>query len=435
MKRRGVIDELPSGKFRARAWNERVKRYAAAGTWATREEAQHAIDTWRSERPPAGLTLAGHGESFLPRRRLAVTDWAKDEDRWRVYIERDELGRTPLRALRRRHVVDWLEGLERRGLAPQTRRNALNLLRASLADALDRELIAENPARDVRVKKRHKDAPVDDVWTILDPDEQLALLNAVPVEEWHTVAFALGAGVRNTEQWSLLVEDFDLESRLVVVKRGKPGLSTKTGRARELPLFGVALDAAREALERQKKSCPYAFPSPRTNTRRYPSSHPSGWHAWVQKAKIGRSVRWYDLRHTCATSLLAGWWGRKWTLDELAKLLGHTSTKTTERYAHKLDETLRAAGRSTGFHGVLAESANSRASFGIRTRDLRFTNPRNLEGFSGIAVENYRKRSTERDDQLAGKLLEATRLAYQTTNRIAQARVRHLLREAAEHVA
>ena len=49
---------------------------------------------------------------------------------------------------------------------------------------------------------------------------------------------------------------------------------------------------------------------------------------------------WHLLRHTCATSLLCGWWGERWTLAEVGKLLGHTSVRTTEMYAHLLDSEL-----------------------------------------------------------------------------------------------
>lgn len=71
--------------------------------------------------------------------------------------------------------------------------------------------------------------------------------------------------------------------------------------------------------------------------------HPKAWRSWLAAAGIKRRVRWHDLRHTCATALLAGWWGRKWTLDEVAKMLGHGSTQVTERYARKLNETLEQA--------------------------------------------------------------------------------------------
>jgi len=52
---------------------------------------------------------------------------------------------------------------------------------------------------------------------------------------------------------------------------------------------------------------------------------------WLRAAGIERRVRWHDLRHTCASSLVAGWWGRQWSLEEVREMLGHSSVLVTER--------------------------------------------------------------------------------------------------------
>ncbi len=430
-KRNGTLEQLPSGKWRARKKNA-SGRYVSLGTFDTEQEARLAL-----ERPlpqPGAITLLDFGDRYLMRRRDRVSDWKNDEGRWRLYVEPAAIAAVPLVELKRRHVKDWLGELGRKGLAAQTQRNALNILRGALWEALEDELITENPARDVRLPRKARDEDADQKWDVLYPDEQLALLNAVPVEEWHTIAFALGTGVRPSEQWMLELAGINLDERECLVRKGSPEKGPKSGKIRRVPLFGVALDAAREATDRQRRGCPWAFPAPRTNERRALKSHPSGWHDWLRAAGITRRIRFYDLRHTCATSLLAGWWGRKWTLDELAQLLGHGSVKQTERYAHRLNEVLRRAAAGTGFHGTLSESANTRASFEIRTRDLRFTNPRTVSGFSGLAVADFHERSTRRDSRLAFVMLEATRLAYRGNDRLAKARVVELLREGADIV-
>ena len=51
-------------------------------------------------------------------------------------------------------------------------------------------------------------------------------------------------------------------------------------------------------------------------------------------------ARWHLLRRTCATALLCGWWGTKWKLEEVGKVLGHISVRITEMYAHLLDSVL-----------------------------------------------------------------------------------------------
>jgi integrase len=59
-----------------------------------------------------------------------------------------------------------------------------------------------------------------------------------------------------------------------------------------------------------------------------------------------RHVRWYDLRHTCASSLVSGWWTtERWTLDMVKVYLGHASRLSTERYAHLGELAMTQAAR------------------------------------------------------------------------------------------
>lgn len=53
-----------------------------------------------------------------------------------------------------------------------------------------------------------------------------------------------------------------------------------------------------------------------------------------------RAVRFHDFRHTFASHLIMGTWGRAWRLEEVQILLGHTSITTTQRYAHLAPEGL-----------------------------------------------------------------------------------------------
>jgi hypothetical protein len=52
---------------------------------------------------------------------------------------------------------------------------------------------------------------------------------------------------------------------------------------------------------------------------------------------------WYCLRHSCATSLLEGWWGPPWSLEEVSEMLGHSSVSVTEGYIHSTGSRLRGA--------------------------------------------------------------------------------------------
>jgi hypothetical protein len=58
-------------------------------------------------------------------------------------------------------------------------------------------------------------------------------------------------------------------------------------------------------------------------------------------------VRFHDLRHTCASHLVSGTWGRRWSLEEVQRVLGHGSRSTTERYAHLAEDALDHAAAQT----------------------------------------------------------------------------------------
>jgi integrase len=430
---KGSVEQLPSGRFRARKPHPITGKLVSCGTHDTETEAAHAL-TLPIDVPRKGLTLGSYWPKVLERRKKRVFDWKNDEGRWSLYVEQHQISKLPLREIKRRHLREWLDWMRDRGLASQTCKNALNLVRCALHDAVEDELIPVNPARDLRLHKS-TEARSDDPWTILDPDEQYALLSAVDEDEWHTVAGMLGHGYRNSEQWRIPWDDVDIDAKLVTVRYSVGGKPPKGGRPRRLPLFGVAFEAYRIADERRKRGCKLVFPAPRTNERRADKSHPTRWAAWLERAGIKRPVRWYDLRHTCATSLLAGWWGEPWSLEEIQQLLGHASRTTTERYAHRLQETLVAAGRRVDFHALDDDGAKSGAGFGIRTRDLRFTNPQHLEGFSALAVVDFHNRSTARDSRLAAVVLDATREAFRMgRSPLAKARVHELLREGADLV-
>jgi len=163
-------------------------------------------------------------------------------------------------------------------------------------------------------------------WTYLEPGEQTAFLAAMPADERRYYAFALGTGVRH----------------------GNPGKPTKTGKTRRVPLFGMAVEAARAQVAFLKgKTNPKRVFWPTLTGNHRAEGSPEGWADWLKAAGIKRPVRVYDLRHTCASSLVAGWWGRRWSIEEVKEVLGHSDIKMTQRYVHLGDTALRAATRET----------------------------------------------------------------------------------------
>jgi integrase len=371
------IEPLPSGKFRVRF--VRMGR-SVSKVVATIEEAVGLRNALREELasgevlPLEGVSAARWGETWLRDFRGANRGFKTERGRFHLHVARAEWARKPLRAVEPSDIIRWLLKLQqtrvvqngktlKRTLGFQTRKHVRNLASALFADALSMGLCKTNPVLGVKVKKTATDRLVDRIpeeWP-LKPGEQRVILDALKddPERW-IILFAIGTGVRQGEQWNLHLRDVHLdatEGPFVHVKFGSKGQPPKNGQPRKVPLFGVALEAARAWLECLPTYAPtnaegLMFPTPHRpkreesggrayegGARRQVGKTPAAWKK--AKAVLGeREVWWHLLRHTAATSLLCGWWGHRWTLLEVSKFLGHSSVKVTERYAHLLESEL-----------------------------------------------------------------------------------------------
>jgi integrase len=125
---------------------------------------------------------------------------------------------------------------------------------------------------------------------------------------------------------------------------------SKSGKSRHVPLSKAALDIIHKLP--RFDGCPYLIPNPDTL-----KPHVQIHRAW-NNARIAAGlpdVRMHDLRHSMASNMVNS--GR--SIYEVAKVLGHSQLKTTQRYAHLSQETLLeavdAAAEATGMNGKQAQ--------------------------------------------------------------------------------
>ncbi len=299
-------------------------------------------------------TVQAWGKGWLDRREAeGVRSIGDDRSRWRVHVESAPWFRLPLAAVTRSMARDWFTGLSkklvatpgwsrrsRRPLTARTIRNVLQLVRACFDEAVTDGHLDSNPFAALRVRKT-RGASTREPWTVLRPEEQARVLAALPSPERLFVAFAMGTCLRQAEQWALRLADLNLEGSepFMLVRNGACG-PTKGGKPRRVPIFGFALEALRAwllLLPSWAPKNPRGLVFPRKNGERRPKGLP--FRAWRRiSSLVGRGVRWHDLRHTGATSLLIGWWGARWRLEEVQRFCGHASITTTEMYAHWIDE-------------------------------------------------------------------------------------------------
>jgi len=177
--------------------------------------------------------------------------------------------------------------------------------------------------------------------------EDIARPAAIP--GWNGIDYSTGKSTAG-EFWLNDVRLDDPSGPHVIVRFGARSLPTKSNKVRRVPLIPQAIAVMRRWLALLPTYAPdnplgLAFPTPR-GCRRDPGKL-YGFHEQLKKAGITRSVRWHDLRHTCASSLVAGWWGKPWRLEEVRDLLGHSSVEVTERYAHLASSVLQEAANQT----------------------------------------------------------------------------------------
>lgn len=115
---------------------------------------------------------------------------------------------------------------------------------------------------------------------------------------------------------------------------------TKQGKPHDLPITSELEEYFRSL--RSFGQSEYLFPSPQTGM-----PYKSIFQSWdtARRAANLPTLRMHDLRHTFASFLVNG----GCSLYEVQRLLGHTNSKTTQRYAHlsqsALSEAMRVASR------------------------------------------------------------------------------------------
>ena len=157
---------------------------------------------------------------------------------------------------------------------------------------------------------------------------KVALVRSDNTQLQYIVPLLLMTGARKRELLEAQWEHFDLERRSWRIPM------SKSGKARYVPLSATVLEVLAQ-LPRWP-GCPYLVPNPKTRVP-YVSVF-SSWNTARKHAGLPE-VRMHDLRHSMASNMVNS--GR--SIYEVAKVLGHTQLKTSQRYSHLSQETLIAA--------------------------------------------------------------------------------------------
>lgn len=300
-----------------------------------------------------GVTLGSWLDTWLERREQSKR--YRDVDNDRKLLERyvdAELREKPLRDLRPREVRSWLYDLSRREaktgagkgkgkpLDRQTVANALNLLRASFAEAVDAGKLTSNPADGLRPPRGTPTTKEHTGFLTADEIARLLALPNLPLRQRSIYVVAIHTGMRASELWGLRWENVVLDGpRPEAIVRFSRSAATKGGRVRRVPL----LAPARDALLAWRSSLPVTpiagliWPTSKPGKGGdlcHGKGYDAEWGTWGRKhAKIAHPFK--QLRHTCGCHLAMGTWGQPAPMEVIQRWLGHQSITTTERFYAK----------------------------------------------------------------------------------------------------
>jgi integrase len=168
------------------------------------------------------------------------------------------------------------------------------------------------------------------------------------------IRLALHTGMRRGEMLGLEWRRVDLQAGLIHLEAAH----TKAGKRRAVPINAVAREAVMDRKRFRAQHCPaspWVFCDKEGGRVQ---SVKRSFATACRKAGI-EDFRIHDLRHTCAAWLVSA----GVPLTEVRDLLGHSTVKMTERYAHLAPENVRAA-------VTLLEGHESRSSHvGNKSRD------------------------------------------------------------------
>lgn len=260
------------------------------------------------------------------------------------------LGDLPLEAIDRKRLEKWVNDLTP-VMSGKTLRNVHSLLSAALNRAVYEELIPANLAKGVRLPgSDHNKTEM----VVLTPNEFTTLLGAFPDHWQPLIATLAGTGMRWGEATALPVGAVDLDGTPPVVRvqqawkrtgksqRELGAPKTRKGR-RTVPLSPELANLLRPLVEGRPADA-LVFTALEGGQIHHGTFYPRVWKPALAKAGLSKRPRIHDLRHTYAT-----WMAALIPLDELQRLLGHESIKTTvDVYGHARPGSAAAASRAIG---------------------------------------------------------------------------------------
>ncbi len=238
--------------------------------------------------------------------------------------------------------------LRKNGLKPQSRRNVLGLMGATMRTAVKQGWTASNPVAEYEKPRKPRSEPEE--LRFLTLEELEAVLRSMPDDELGRVERALiltaaMTGMRRGELLGLRWKDVDWPAHKIRVVRtfvgGRPDTPKSERSRRDVPMA----DRVAAELQRLWEITPFqadedpVFAHPRgTGLPLDGTAASKRFQVALQRAGV-RRMRFHDLRHTFGTMMARD---PRVSMRTLQGWLGHADPATTAIYAHFAPNELHA---------------------------------------------------------------------------------------------
>jgi integrase len=274
-------------------------------------------------------------DTFLPFIQISKTSWKQDLSLLRRHIL-PALGCKTLDVIERQDILALVQKRITDGAAAGSVNRVVILLRFLYNQAIRWGVVGvvSNPTKDIPLLKLNNQRQ-----RFLSEQEAFKLLEAVQQSNntmlGSIVAFLLLTGARKREVLDARWDCIDWKRSIWKIP------ISKSGKARYVPLSDTALLLLRQKQLQSVEGCEWVFPNP--NSRMPYRCITNAWSTARRRAGM-EDLRIHDLRHSFASFLINN--GR--SLYEVQRILGHSSARMTERYAHLAHDTLLEATNVVG---------------------------------------------------------------------------------------
>jgi integrase len=232
----------------------------------------------------------------------------------------------------------WVAVMHAEGISPTRIRQSYQLLHQILASAVDCGLLERDPSRGVKMPRI---APHE--MSCLTAAEVERLADALPFEYKSLIHVLAYGGLRWGEATALRRRRCDLQASRLIVAESLANVNgrvifgeTKNNRVRKTPIPKFLVEELRTHLE-TVRAVPDAllFTAPRGGPLEIANFRQRVWWPALDAARLPRSTRIHDMRHTCASLLIRQGVHPK----AIQHHLGHSSINITmDRYGHLLPD-------------------------------------------------------------------------------------------------